>query len=189
MILVTLGTQDKEFKRILKAVDKAIEDKVITEEVIVQAGFTKYKSDNMEIFDLIPIDEFNKLIKKASLIITHGGVGSILTGLINHKKVIAIPRLKKYDEHESDHQKQIVDSFYNEGYILKVDDTKNFEKVLEEVKTFKPKRYKSNNGTYIDNINNYIKEDNHTSWYNKLRYLWNILFFVLVGLIIYLIIK
>lgn len=189
MILVTLGTQDKEFKRILKAVDKAIEDKIITEEVIVQAGFTKYESKNMEIFDLIPIDEFNKLIKKADLVITHGGVGSILTGLINHKKVIAIPRLKKYDEHESDHQKQIVDSFYNEGYILKIDDIKDFEKVLEEIKNFKPKKYKSNNQTYIDNINNYIKNDNHISWYNRFRYLWNILFLLLVGLVIYLIIK
>lgn len=189
MILVTLGTQDKEFKRILKAVDKAIEDKVITEEVIVQAGFTKYKSDNMEIFDLIPIDEFNKLIKKANLIITHGGVGSILSGLINNKKVIAIPRLKKYDEHESNHQQQIVDSFYDEGYILKIDDIKDFENILKQATTFKPKKYKSNNKTYIDNINNYIKEDNHTSWYNKFRYLWNILFFGLIGLIIYLIIK
>lgn len=189
MILVTLGTQDKEFKRLLKAVDKAIEDKIITEEVIVQAGCTKYKSDNMQIFDLIPIDEFNKLIKKSNLVITHGGVGSILTGLINHKKVIAVPRLKKYDEHESDHQMQMVDSFYDEGYILKVDNIKDFNKVLEEVKDFKPKKYKSNNEIYINNINKYIKEDNHRSWYNKLRYLWNILFFVLVGFIIYLIIK
>ena len=189
MILVTLGTQDKQFKRLLKAIDKAVEDKVIKDEVIVQAGFTKYQSKNMEVFDLIPIDEFNKLIKKANLVITHGGVGSILTGLINHKKVIAIPRLKKYDEHESDHQKQIVDSFYSEGYILKIDDTKDFEKVLQEVKTFKPKRYQSNNQTYIDNINNYIKKDNHTSWYNKFRYLWNTLFFVLIGLMIYLITK
>ena len=59
MILVTLGTQDKEFKRLLKAVDKAIEDKVIRDEVIVQAGCTKYKSKNMKIFDLIPIHEFD----------------------------------------------------------------------------------------------------------------------------------
>ena len=189
MILVTLGTQDKEFKRLLKAVDKAIEDKVIKEEVIVQAGCTKYKSKNMKIFDLIPIDEFNELVKKSSLIITHGGVGSILTGLINNKKVIAVPRLKKYDEHENDHQMQMVDSFYDDGYILKVDNLKNFNDVLKEVKKFKPKKYNSNNHTYIDNINNYIKEDNHRSWYNKLRYLWNILFFALIGLIIYLIVK
>ena len=189
MILVTLGTQDKEFKRLLKAVDKAVEDKVIKDEVIVQAGCTKYKSKNMKIFDLIPIHEFEKLVKDADLIITHGGVGSILTGLINNKKVIAVPRLKKYDEHESDHQIQMVDSFYDEGYILKVDDTKDLEKVLKQVKDFKPKKYKSNNSTYIKNINNYIKEDNHRSWYNKLRYFWNILFFALIGLIIYLIIK
>ena len=175
MILVTLGTQDKEFKRLLKAVDKAIDSKVIKDEVIVQAGCTKYKSKNMQIFDLIPIHEFEKLVKEADLIITHGGVGSILTGLINNKKVIAVPRLKKYDEHESDHQIQMVDSFYNEGYILKVDDINDLEKVLKKVKDFKPKKYKSNNSTYIKNINDYIKEDNHRSWYNKLRYLWNIL--------------
>ena len=102
---------------------------------------------------------------------------------------LTVPRLKKYDEHESDHQIEMVDSFYDEGYILKVDDTKDLEKVLKQVKNFKPKKYKSNNSTYIKNINNYIKEDNHRSWYNKLRYFWNILFFVLVGLIIYLIIK
>ena len=36
MIFVTLGTQDKEFPRLLEAIDKAIEKGEIKEKVIVQ---------------------------------------------------------------------------------------------------------------------------------------------------------
>ena len=89
MIFVTLGTQDKEFTRLLEAIDREIEKGNIKERVVVQAGYTKYESKNMEIFDLIPTDEFNKYIKSADLIITHGGAGSILTAIKNNKKVIA----------------------------------------------------------------------------------------------------
>ena len=43
MILVTLGTQDKSFVRLLKAIDREIKKGNIKEKVIVQAGYTKYK--------------------------------------------------------------------------------------------------------------------------------------------------
>ena len=86
MILVTLGTQDKKFDRLLKAIDKEIENKNIKEKVIVQAGYTKYKSNNMEIFDLVSEEKLEKLIKQCDLLITHGGVGSILLGIRNNKK-------------------------------------------------------------------------------------------------------
>ena len=39
MILVTLGTQDKSFERLLKAVDKCIDKGYIKDKVVVQAGF------------------------------------------------------------------------------------------------------------------------------------------------------
>ena len=41
MIFVILGTQDKEFPRLLEAIDKEIENGVITDKVVVQAGQTK----------------------------------------------------------------------------------------------------------------------------------------------------
>ena len=52
MILVILGTQDKEFPRLLKAIDQEIEKGTIQDEVVVQAGQTKYSSPHMKIFDL-----------------------------------------------------------------------------------------------------------------------------------------
>ena len=118
MIFVTLGTQDKSFKRLLEAVDREIVNGNIKDKVIVQAGYTEYESKNMEIYKLIPMDEFDKYIKECDLLITHAGVGSIMTGLNNNKKIIAAARLSEYGEHNNDHQKEIATEFSKLGYIM-----------------------------------------------------------------------
>ena len=169
MIFVTLGTQDKSFDRLLKAIDREIENGNIKDEVIVQAGYTKYKSKNMKIFDLISSDEFDELIKKCDILITHGGVGSILTGLKNNKKVIAAARLSKYKEHTNDHQKEIVEEFSKRGYIIELSDFKKLNEVLKRIKTFKPKKYKSNNDKFVKIVEDYIEKEKHISWFNKYR--------------------
>ena len=156
MILVTLGTQDKSFTRLLDAIQKQIDLGNIKDKVIVQAGCTKYKSKDMQILDLIPYDEFEKYIKECDLLITHGGVGSIITGLKNKKKVIAADRLAKYKEHTNDHQLQIIKNLSVSGYILPLDDFDKLDEVLISVKTFKPKTYKSNTDNMIKLISNYI---------------------------------
>lgn len=159
MIFVTLGTQDKEFKRLLEAIQKQIDLGNIKEKVVVQAGCTKFDSKDMEVFDLIPFDEFDKLISQADLLITHGGVGSIITGLKNNKKVIAAARLKKYKEHTNDHQLQIIKNFAKEGYILELDDFDKLDEVLLKTKEFKPKKYESNNDKFVSIIKDYIDKN------------------------------
>lgn len=180
MILITLGTQDKEFKRILEDVEKEIKKGNIKDKVVVQAGYTKYTSDVMEIIDYIPVDEFNDFINKCDILITHGGVGSIITGLKNKKKVIAVPRLKKYGEHTNDHQLQIVENFANEGYILSYNDGDKLSDVLKKVNSFKPKKYVSNKENMQKVVKDYI--DNTTETYNVYRKV--IILFALIALIV-----
>ena len=158
MILVTLGTQDKAFVRLLQNIDNEIKKGNIKEKVIVQAGYsiTKYQSDNMEMFDLIDREEFNKLVDECSLLITHGGVGSILTGLQKNKKVIAMPRLAKYKEHINDHQVQIVNEFSKKGYILAYNENDKLSDILEKAKKFKPEKYVSNTDNLIKIIKDFI---------------------------------
>ena len=156
MIFVTLGTQDKSFTRLLEAVDKAINKKIIKEEVIVQAGYTKYESQNMKVLNTIPKDEFLKLMDECSILITHGGVGSIFDGLKRNKKIIASPRLSKYNEHTNDHQIEVVEELAKEGYIIPIYDMEEMPKALKKIKEFKPKTYKSNNKNMINLIENYI---------------------------------
>lgn len=159
LILITLGTQDKQFYRLLEAVQKQIDNKKIKEEVIVQAGCSSdFKSNDMKIFDLIPMDEYDELIEKCDVLITHGGVGTIITGLKNNKKVIAAARLEKYKEHVNDHQLQIVENFTNSKYILSLDNFDELDKVIEKAKKFKPKKYKSNNEKFIKLLKAIIEE-------------------------------
>lgn len=156
MILVLLGTQDKPFTRLLEEIEKLINKKVIKDKVVVQAGCTKFVSENMELFDLMPVDELQELQKQADLIITHGGVGSILSNLQLNKKVIAAPRLSKYGEHTNDHQVQIINEFFKTGYLLKVEEMNELENAIKEIKIFKPKKYKSNIDNFINLIEEYI---------------------------------
>ena len=158
MILVTLGTQDKTFPRLIEAVEKQIELGNIKDEVIVQAGSTKYESDKMKIFDYMPIAEFNELYKKADLIITHAGESSIIMGIEQGKKVISAARLAKYGEHVNDHQLQIQNSFVEAGYILPLIDFDKLNEVIEQMKTFVPKEYKSNKENFINLLENEIEK-------------------------------
>ncbi|MBR0428072.1 MAG: beta(1,3)galactosyltransferase EpsH [Clostridia bacterium] len=154
MIFVMLGTQNNDFHRLLDEIEKNIENGNINEEVIVQAGFTKYESDKMRIFDVISKENLEDLIKKADLIITHAGVGSIEMSLEQNKKVIAVPRLKKFKEHVNDHQKDIEGEFNKRGWLVGINDVSELGIALKNVRDFIPKKYEK---PKCDEIINVIK--------------------------------
>lgn len=152
MILVLLGTQNNDFHRLLDEIQKNIDNGTINDEVIVQAGFTKYKSDKMKIFNMIPKENLETLVKQADLVITHAGLGSIEMSLEQGKKVIAVPRLKRYGEHVNDHQKDIESEFDKDGFIIGIDDVKDLNNAIIKSKKFTPKKYEKREEGEIVNI-------------------------------------
>lgn len=158
MILVTLGTNDKPFTRLLQEVDRLIEIGTINEDVVVQAGKTKYKSDRMKIVQLVPMSEMEKLVSECSLLITHGGVGSIISGLDHDKCVIAVPRLARYGEHVNDHQLQIIRNFRKRGYIIGLECVEELPEALEKSRDFVPDKYESNVENMIALVKGFIEQ-------------------------------
>ena len=156
MVLVLLGTQVNDFSSLLVEVEKLVTNGTIDEEVIVQKGVTKYQSNKMQSFDLIPKDQIEYYKEQANYIITHGGVGSILSSIKMGKKVIAVPRLKEYGEHVNNHQLQIVEKFAEQGYIIGVTDLSKLEEAVKGIPSFLPKEYKSNTDNMIDLIDKFI---------------------------------
>ena len=167
MILVTLGTQDKEFTRLLKEIDRLIDNKVIKDKVIVQAGYTKYKSKNMLIFDYLPKKELEEYMKEADFIITHAGVGSVFDALKKDKKVIAVARLSKYKEHNNDHQLELLEEFSKENLVIPVIEMDELEPAIKKIDSFIPSKYESNNQKMVDLVSNYI-DNNETRGLVKL---------------------
>ena len=157
MILVLLGTQHNEFKRLLSEVEDCIENGFIEQKVVAQAGFTKYKTDKMEIFDMISKEVLDNLVEEADVIITHGGVGSITMALKKHKKVIAVPRLQEFNEHVNDHQRQIIEIFDKKGYLIGIQNVEDLPEALKQVDSFSQQEYKGNNKKMIDLIENFIE--------------------------------
>lgn len=156
MILVLLGTQNNSFFRLLDEIEDCINSGLIQEEVIVQSGHTIYNSEKMKILDFISETEINQLIEKANYIITHGGVGSIIHAINLNKKVIAVARLSKYNEHVNDHQIQIVQKFNDNGYIIGLQDACLLKNKIKDINSFIPNKYISNTKNILDIISNFI---------------------------------
>ena len=152
MIFVTLGTQDKPFKRLLDY----LENSDINDEIIVQNGFTEYESNKLKLFKYLDKDDFDNYLKKADLIICHAGVGTIVNCLKNDKKVLAVPRLSKYGEHKNDHQLQIANAYFQKGYILVMNDNDDFDEKIAELRKFEPKKFVSNNEIFVNKLKKYI---------------------------------
>lgn len=156
MILVLLGTQNNSFHRLLEEIEKNIENGNITEEVVVQAGYTKFepstKKQQIKIFNTVPKDELEKMIEKANIVISHGGVGSMITANQKGKKVIAVPRYKMYHEHVNDHQLKTIEIFGKRNYVLPTKNVQDLERALKDIKDFVPVVYEKDERSKVIQI-------------------------------------
>lgn len=156
MILVCLGTFDIQFPRPLMAIEDLCKKGVLNDEIIVQNGHTEFISPFLKMIPFIDPFNLDKLYNKASIIITHAGTGSILKGVKMGKKVISIPRLKKYDECVDDHQLEIQNEFSKRGFIIPWNENDSLEAVLLNSENFVIKKYESNKDNVISFLKLYI---------------------------------
>lgn len=104
MIFVTVGTHEQPFNRLVKAVDELKRDGVITEDVVIQTGFSTYEPEYCTWSKLIPYQDMLKNVEDARIVITHGGPASFIMPLQIGKTPIVVPRQHRFNEHVNDHQ-------------------------------------------------------------------------------------
>ncbi len=134
MILVTLGTQKFEMNRLIKAADELAQ--TVEEEVFVQCGNSTYQPVHCKYSAFVDSAQFAEMIQNCSVLITHSGVGTIMTGIQAKRPIIVVPRLKKYNEHVDDHQLQIAEAFEGKGCVLCCREEKDLPQYIEKAKTF-----------------------------------------------------
>ena len=73
------------------------------------------------------------------------------------KKVIAVPRYKKYHEHVNDHQVETIEIFAKRGYVMPLKDVQELKEALKRVRDFTPTIYeRDENSNIIGIIENFI---------------------------------
>ena len=152
MIFITTGSRSFQFNRLLEAVDKAVESGVITDEIFAQIGSSNYQIKNYKYKDFLNHDEFNEKMKNCDIVLTHGGTGVIVNAVKMGKRVVAVPRLAKYQEVVDDHQIQLVQAFEKLGMVTACYDCNKIGIAIEDAKGKEVKPYVSNTQTIIDSI-------------------------------------
>ena len=156
MIFIASGTQKFQFNRLLRLVDELVAKKQITEEVFAQTGNSDYKPQNYKVERFLSKEEFENMIKRCDVLLTHGGVATITTGLKYEKKVIVVPRLAKYGEHVDDHQVQIAEAFSKKNLVMMYLEEDNLADLLSKVKKHDFFKYISKREQMIETIRAYL---------------------------------
>lgn len=114
MIFVTIGTQ-APFDRFIKIVDEVAPQ--LGEEIIAQVYQCGFEPQNIKTVNFLAPDEFNELFDKARLIVSHAGMGTILSALQKRKPIIIFPRIAALGEHRNEHQLATAEKFKELGSV------------------------------------------------------------------------
>ena len=136
LIFSTVGAT-LPFERLVKAVVDLKESGAVAERVIVQtgdSGIVPVSAEGLEQHETLSFDEIKSILGKAQIVITHGGTGSLITGLQNGCRVIAVPRSFKLKEIYDGHQEEIVAAFVDRGLIVRCDDVSKLGEAIAEAR-------------------------------------------------------
>lgn len=101
MIFVTVGTQFP-FDRLIRYVDEWASQHQVNGMAQIAEGM--YTPQHLQWQRFMTTAAFNQHLQAASLIISHAGMGNIITALEQHKPIIVMNRQHALGEHRNDHQ-------------------------------------------------------------------------------------
>jgi UDP-N-acetylglucosamine transferase subunit ALG13 len=140
MIFLTVGTYPLPFDRLVEAVDAAVRNGLIQEEIFAQIGWCRYRPQHMAYVEMLEKESFDSYLRESSAVVSHAGVGIITMALDNGKPLLAMPRLKKHGEVVNDHQVATARKFEELGHILVAYEVQEIPDKLQQLTTFKPRK-------------------------------------------------
>lgn len=162
MIFVTVGTHEQPFNRLVKAVDELKRDGIITEDIIIQTGFSTYEPKYCKWNKLISYQQMVKNVEDARIVITHGGPASFIMPLQIGKTPIVVPRQYQFNEHINNHQVEFARNVAERmEIIILVEDISRLGDVIKNYDEIVAKMghvISSNNEKFCDGIKNVIED-------------------------------
>ena len=159
MIFVTTGTQ-APFNRLVKVMD-ALASELNGEEIIVQASGVNFETKNVKVVGFLHPKEYNRIFNEARLVISHAGMGSIVSALTKGKPIIVIPRKAALGEHRDDHQVDSAKKMEALGYVPVAYDeeqlrTKIINMLMDDSALFEAKIGEYASGSLVSSIRGFL---------------------------------
>jgi UDP-N-acetylglucosamine transferase subunit ALG13 len=116
VIFVTLGTQAFPFDRLLRGLEG------VGEELVVQGGTSSFRPEGATWFDYLEYPELLEHVRRARVVVSHAGVGSVMTVVGEGKRPVVVPRLERHGEAVDDHQLPLARRLATAGLVTLVED-------------------------------------------------------------------
>ena len=118
MIFVTVGGI-RAFERLVREMDRIAGE--LDEQVMMQIGSTDYEPKNCDYFRFMSRSDMEKLYADARVVVSHAGMGSILSVQEHNKPLVLVPRMKRFGEVFDDHQLEIAREMESRGITVAYD--------------------------------------------------------------------
>jgi UDP-N-acetylglucosamine transferase subunit ALG13 len=137
LLFATVGAT-LPFDRLIDSIAQLQRDGTITERLVVQTGLGGVTPDGLDVVESLPFDEVQQLLREASIVVCHGGTGSLITALKEGCQVIAMPRLASLGEHYDDHQAEITSAFVKRGLVQVANTVDELRSAIIQARTRAP---------------------------------------------------
>lgn len=107
MILVTVGTEQYPFNRLMHWIEVLLQNELIKEEIIVQYGNSTILPAGAKVYRFLKEENFQDLIRQARIVVAHCGEGTLLLLDSLDKPYILVARSQQFQEHVDDHQVEL----------------------------------------------------------------------------------
>jgi UDP-N-acetylglucosamine transferase subunit ALG13 len=129
MILVTIGTNEQPFDRLVRAASRLGG----LEPLVVQYGSSRVPHGRGEWLDFVSFEELSERMRAARVVVCHAGVGSIMLARRCGKRPIVVPRRLHLGEAVDDHQLPIARRLHSNGVVTLVEDSDRLAEAIELV--------------------------------------------------------
>lgn len=160
MIFVTTGTQEP-FDRLVQLMDEFAAN--CNEEIIVQTIGSNYPVKHIKVRGFIEPLEYQRIFEEARLVVSHAGMGTIISALTSSKPLIIFPRIAKLGEHRNEHQLATAKKFKELKYVRVAETEEDLLAILQKLLSnskidplHKLDNYASSQ--IIDSLNSYINK-------------------------------
>ncbi len=127
MILVTVGTNEQPFDRLVQAAAELGG----SEPLVVQHGASRVAHGRGRWVDFVDFGELAELMRSADAVVSHAGVGSIILARRQGKRPLVVPRRMHLGEAVDDHQLPLARRLASSGMIELVEDVGLLSGLLE----------------------------------------------------------
>jgi UDP-N-acetylglucosamine transferase subunit ALG13 len=112
VIFVTVGSIHFPFSRLVDAAAR------LDGEVVVQHGTAPAPADVSRAVPFLPFGEVVECMRRADVVVSHAGVGSIVLAQQQGHVPVVMPRLRRYGEAVDDHQVPLLERLAEHGTVI-----------------------------------------------------------------------